>query len=95
MSELVDVDYRDPWDPRDERPDPPPSRAEYEHDSVAPAARERPRRRDELEQLLAFGSGVEQVLARQELERRAGAGYQASLLGPAERLAETAPRPGA
>jgi hypothetical protein len=44
----------------------------------------------ELEQLLAFGSGIEQVLARDELERRAGAGYQPSLLSAAQRVAETA-----
>lgn len=46
------------------------------------------RGRDELEQMLAFGSGIEQVLARDELQRRAGAGYQPSLLSPVQRLAE-------
>lgn len=49
-------------------------------------------RNDQLERELAFGHGVRQVLARDELERRAGAGYQPSLLSPAERLAQTAPR---
>lgn len=93
MSELIDVGYHDPLDERDDTPDPPPSPDEYQN---APARAPRPaigeRGRDELEQLLAFGSGVEQVLARDELQRRLGAGYQPSLLGPTERLAQTAPR---
>lgn len=91
MTELVDVGYHDPWEQRDDVADAPPSREEYDPDVAAPA-HARPRTRDELEQLLTFGSGIEQVLARQELERRAGAGYQPSLLGPAERLAQTRPR---
>lgn len=96
--ELVDVGYRDPCDDRDDVREPPPARAEYDDEpqrhpvtvaARAPAIGELSR--DELEQLLAFGAGVEQVLARTELERRAGAGYQPSLLTAAQRAAETAP----
>ncbi len=42
--------------------------------------------RGQLERELAFGSGIRQVLARDELERRAGDGHQPSLFGPLERL---------
>jgi hypothetical protein len=42
-----------------------------------------------LQRELTFGAGVDQLLAREELERRAGDGYQASLLGPTEQLALT------
>ncbi len=42
--------------------------------------------REQLERELAFGSGVRQVLARDELERRSGDGHQPSLFGPLERL---------
>lgn len=87
MSELIDVGYRDPWDEREPEPAERPSPAEYTDDFRALP-------RAELEQLLAFGAGAEQVLARAELGRRAGTGYQPSLLGSAERLAETAPRRG-
>lgn len=42
--------------------------------------------RAQLERELAFGAGVRQVLARDELERRSGDGHQPSLFGPLERL---------
>lgn len=93
MSELVDVGYVDPGDERDDIADPSPSAAELSDDPIAargPSIAELGR--DQLKRLLEFGSGIDQVLARQELERRAGAGYQPSLLSPAQRLAQTAPR---
>jgi hypothetical protein len=89
--ELVDVGYRDPWEEPDIVREPAPGPEEY-------ADGDRPRivelGSDQLERLLAFGTGMDQVLARRELERRAGAGYQPSLLGPAEQLAtSTKPAP--
>ncbi len=80
MSELIDAGYRDPWDERDDIPDDPPTREEYD-----PTIRELGS--EQLKRLLELGAGLDQVLARDELQRRAGAGYQPSLLGPAEQLA--------
>jgi hypothetical protein len=84
MSELVDVGYRDPWEEPDIVREPPPTPDEY-------ADGDRPRIAElgssQLEQLRTAGDGMDQVLAQRELERRAGAGYQPSLLGPAEQLA--------
>lgn len=98
MSEQIDVGYRDPWDPCDDAiPDPPPSPDEYRdvRDRHVPAARPPIGElgQADLEQLLAFGAGVEQVLARDELGRRAGAGYQPSLLTAEQRVAEAMTRP--
>lgn len=86
MSDLVDVGYRDPCEEPDVVRDDRPTPEEYADD-------DRPRiaelGSDQLERLLAFGTGIDQVLARDELERRGGAGYQPSLLGPIEQLATT------
>lgn len=79
---FIDVGYRDPLDDNEPRPERDlPSAEEL---AVDPAVPMRELGRTQLERELVFGSGVRQVIASDELLRRAGDGYQPSLLEPHE-----------
>jgi hypothetical protein len=80
---VIDVGYRDPTDddPAPERERPSPDDAVLDPLPVA-STPIRELTRAQLERELAFGNGIRQVLARDELSRRAGDGYQPPLFGP-------------
>jgi hypothetical protein len=82
---VVDVGYRDPMDEpdvdRDDTAAPGPDDLTQDQPApplLTPIGELSPA---QLERELAFGNGIRQVLARDELERRAS-GYQPALFGP-------------
>lgn len=74
---FIDVGYRDPTDDNEPRPEcVRPDADDLVLDPIPELDRQ------QLERELAFGNGIRQVLARDELQRRAEGGYQPPLFSP-------------